>query len=170
MALDIEIVKDFVVESKSLIEEMMEILEKAEDDYSQVALLATYGNLVDRIMGGAQSLAELSRDEHAVHMIADYSALCKAVGYKTSQIEENESFYNVCVGLLFDATETLEFLVDNIEKPPQRLRESITAAFIDRVRWVSHKFNEAYSMSVGTGDANSMAQAEIDSLLKKLGL
>lgn len=171
MSIDKEIVKDFVSESKSLIEELLDLLEGIEDDFSQVRKLGDYGNSVDRIMGGAKSLALLAPADHALHMISDYAALCKAVGYKASQIVGNEQFYFVCVALLLDATETLDLLLDNIDKDSGVLRQSIPQAFIERLRWASNQFNESYSASVDTGAAPAkMNQFEIDDLLKKLGL
>lgn len=174
MSLDKEIVEDFVNESKSLIAELLDLLESIEGDFSQVRKLSEYGNNVDRIMGGAKSLALLAPSDHALHMIADYAALCKAVGYKASQITGNEQFFDVCVALLLDATENLSHLIKIIDKDEAFLRESIPQAFIERLRWVSNQFNESYSMSVGTGSvaggAPKMQQSDIDDLLKKLGL
>jgi citrate synthase len=175
MSLDKEIVEEFLNESKSLIEDLVELLESIEGDFSQVKKLADYGNNVDRIMGGAKSLALMAPPEHAIHLIADYSALCKAVGYKASQINNNEKFYDICVAILLDATENLRELLNNIFEDVNKLKEEIPEAFIERLRWVSQQFNESYSMSVGLGSADAkdpakMKQSEIDDLLKKLGL
>ncbi|MEN0057344.1 MAG: hypothetical protein AAGB31_00810 [Bdellovibrio sp.] len=171
MPIDKEIVEDFVNESKTLIEELLELLESIEGDYAQVQRLADYGNNVDRIMGGAKSLALMAPPDHALHMISDYAALCKAVGYKASQIQNNEKFYDICVAILLDATETLNTLLANIHRDGKVLRQTIPQAFIERLRWVSHQFNEGYSMSVGTGQSSGkLKQSDIDDLLKKLGL
>ncbi|MGZ3772198.1 MAG: hypothetical protein ACXVCN_00710 [Bdellovibrio sp.] len=171
MSIDKEIVEDFVGESKILIEEMKDLLESIEGDYTQVYKLADYGNSVDRIMGGAKNLALMVAGDHALHMISDYSALCKAVGYKASQIKNNEQFFDICVALLLDATETLEALIENIEKEGTILRDTIPGAFIERLRWVSNQFTDEYNASVGAGAApQKMQQSEIDDLLKKLGL
>lgn len=172
MSIDKEIVEDFVSESKSLIEELVDLLESIEGDFSQVKKLADYGNNVDRIMGGAKSLALMAPADHALHMIADYSDLCKAVGYKASQIKDNEQFFDICVAILLDATETLRSLINNIHQSTTMLKQTIPAAFIERLRWISQQFNESYSMSVGTGiEADKkMQQGDIDDLLKRLGL
>ncbi len=171
MSIDKEIVEDFVSESKSLIGELIDLLESIEGDFSQVQRLADYGNNVDRIMGGAKSLALLVPTDHALHMISDYAALCKAVGYKASQIQHNEQFYDICVALLLDATETLEVLLSNIHNEGAVLRETIPQAFIDRLRWVSTQFSDSVQASVGVGSTPAkMNQSEIDDLLKKLGL
>lgn len=171
MPIDSEIVEDFISESKTLIEEMTDLLEGIEGDYSQVSRLAEYGNNVDRIMGGAKSLALAAPADHALHMISDYAALCKAVGYKASQIKNNQQLYDICVALLLDATETMDTLLDNIHKEGKVLREIIPVAFIERLRWVSNQFSEEYSSSVGAGDSEKqLQQSDIDDLLKKLGL
>ena len=172
MSIDREIVEDFVNESKTLIEDLVDLLEGIEGDFSQVKKLADYGNNVDRIMGGAKNLALMAPPEHAVHMISDYTALCKAVGYKASQITSNENFYDICVALLLDATETLEVLLERIHEPQAELKKTIPQAFAERLRWVSEQFSESYSMSVDTGaePSKKMKQSEIDELLKKLGL
>lgn len=173
MSLDKDIVEDFVSESKSLIEELLNLLESIEGDFSQVRKLSDYGNNVDRIMGGAKSLALLAPPDHALHMIADYAALCKAVGYKASQITDNEQFFNICVGLLLDATENLSHLIQNVNQSVFLLKETIPQAFIERLRWVSNQFSESYSISVGTGSSAgtpNLHQSDIDDLLKKMGL
>lgn len=176
MSIDKEIVEDFVNESKSLIEDLIDLLESIEGDYSQVLKLADYGNNVDRIMGGAKSLAIIAPTDHALHMIGDYAALCKAVGYKASQIKNNEQFFDICVALLLDATENLNRLLKNIDKNESYLRDTTPQAFIERLRWVSNQFTDEYNMSVGAGkeqaatDAQHMQQSDIDDLLKKLGI
>ncbi|MDG0818231.1 hypothetical protein [Bdellovibrio svalbardensis] len=171
MSIDKEIVEDFVAESKTLIAELIDLLESIEGDFSRVQELANYGNNVDRIMGGAKNLALMGDDNHALPLISDYAALCKAVGYKASQIKDNEQFFNICLALLLDATETLEVLLEHIYDAADVLRNTIPEAFIERLRWVSQQFSEEYSMSVNTGQAEKkMKQSEIDDLLKKLGL
>ncbi len=172
MSIDKEIVEDFVSESKTLITELIELLEGIEGQFSEVAKLAEYGNNVDRIMGGAKSLALMAPEDHALYMISDYAALCKAVGYKASQIKGNEKFFDISVAILLDATETLNVLLDNIHSEGKVLRENIPQAFIERLRWISSQFNESFSASVDAGGvgAKKMNQSDIDDLLKKLGL
>ena len=95
--MDKEILEDFKKESKNLLQEMKDILDDIEGDFEKVLELEKYGQTVDRIMGGAKSLAtnfaEEFPKEHFIHQLGDYAALCKAVGYKASQIKNNEQFY-----------------------------------------------------------------------------
>lgn len=173
MSLDKEIIKEFLDESKTLVGELVVLLENIEGDFSKVGLLADYGNGVDRIMGGAKSLALLAPPDHALHMISDYAALCKAVGYKASQINNNEQFFEICVGLLLDATETLVQLLENIDKDSKTLKKSLPQAFLDRLSWASDQFSAQVSATVLTGvaaGAKSTSNPEINDLIKKLGL
>lgn len=169
---DVNILKDFQVESKNLIEELIEILDQCEGDFSRVQNLEKYGQTVDRIMGGAQSLVmALSQPSSQVQMIGDYAGLCKAVGYKASQIRHNESFYDICVALLQDATEVLLELVVNLGGD-RAIKSYLNQAFLDRLKWVSDKFGAEYRSSVKIDNETpvNLAQDEIDQLLKKLGL
>lgn len=175
MSLDIFILKEFQAESKQLIETLLGILEKCEDDFSQVKSLEQYGQTVDRIMGAAQSLAIQESDtHHLIHKIGDYAAICKAVGYKASQINDNANFYNICVALLLDATEMLAEMVDNVTLQAHlELKALLKQTFLDRLRWVSSQFGAEYRATVdvkaGRG-SEKLNQEDIDHLLKKLGL
>lgn len=166
-----EILNEFIVESKSIIKISTDVLDKVEGKIVQAEHLKEYGNYVDRIMGGAKSIGALARPDHAVNLVADYAALCKAVGYKASQISDNEQFFDICVALLQDATENLESILDNLDKGPEELKSSISSTFLDRLRWVSNKFSSEYRASLGTEgpSGKNLEQNEIDSLMKKMG-
>lgn len=171
-SLDNDILKEFQAESESLIDKMNEILEKCEGDYSQVQSLEEYGQNVDRIMGGAQSLALGFDPSHLIHKIGDYAAICKAVGYKASQIKGNEQFYDICVALLLDGTEVLSEMVNQLDQAKANIAELFSQTFLDRLRWVSSQFGADIRASVAVKKApdEKMGQEDIDALLKKLGL
>lgn len=171
MSSDNEILKDFISESKGLIKDSMDILEKVEGNFRLAKDLDEYGNLVDRIMGGAKSLAVALPDNQALVLTSDYAAICKAVGYKTAQIQDNEQFFEICVALLQDATETLDTILNNLNAEPEELKKTMPHTFIERLKWVSNKFNDSYRGSVGhSDDKKNLNQNEIDNLLKKLGI
>lgn len=173
---DIEILKEFQIESKTLIDQIMGILESCEGDFGQVKRLEEYGQVVDRVMGGAKSLAMgLSGvdSEHFIHKIGDYAALCKAVGYKASQIEDNQQFYDVAVAFLLDATEMLTEMIDKILEPrATNFKDLFTQTFLDRLKWISSQFGAEYraSVDVNKNKSKKMSQTEINELLQKLGL
>jgi hypothetical protein len=169
--IDEDIVKDFVIESKEIVQGLVVLLEGIEGDFSQVSKLEEYGQRVDRIMGGAKSLALLVPANHPLHMVADYSALCKVVGYKASQIQNNPQFFDVCVALLLDATETLSEWIEGLGgDTSQDLKNSFTSTFLERLRWVSNQFSAEVRGSVDAGKPKKMVQNEIDELLRKLGV
>ncbi len=171
MMLSIEILNEFIVESKGIVKKSIEVLELVEGDMVQAEKLKEYGNLVDRIMGGAKSIALMATPGHSINLVADYAALCKAVGYKASQINSNPQFFDICVALLQDATENLDSLLENLDRSPEQLKMVISSTFLDRLRWVSNKFSGDYRESVGSGNAGGkgLEQNEIDNLMKKLG-
>ncbi len=173
---DAEILREFQLESKNLISQLMTILYQCEGNFSQVKSLEAYGQTVDRIMGGAMSLAVTLSSitpEHFIHKVSDYAALCKAVGYKASQIKENEQFYEIAVAFLLDATEMLAELIDKIlEVKTSQFKELFSKTFLDRLKWISAQFGAEYraSVDVHKNKPKKMTQDEIDSLMKKLGL
>ncbi len=170
--IDKDIVKDFMTESKAIIQDLVELLESVEGNFSQVSQLEEYGQKVDRIMGGAKSLALLVPQDHPLHMIADYAQLCKAVGYKASQINGNAQFFDICVALLLDATETLDEWIMNLGTDTvEDMKNAFTSTFLERLRWVSNQFDADVRASVGAqSKPKKMDQNEIDELLRKLGV
>jgi hypothetical protein len=168
-----EILKEFQIESKNLIEQMTRILESCEGNFSQVKRLEDYGQTVDRIMGGAKSLATVMDDpQHMIHKIGDYAALCKAVGYKASQIKDNPQFYDICVAFLLDATEMLTDMLGKNFETTKNFKELFSKTFLDRLRWLSDQFGEEFkaTLEIHKSKPQKMTQEEIDQLLKKLGL
>jgi hypothetical protein len=171
--LDPQILKEFQSESKLLLEKMVTILESCEGRFEQVKSLEDFGMSVDRIMGAARSLAAESEDRRQmIHKIADYAAICKAVGYKASQIKDNEQFYDICVALLLDGVEVLRAMVDSLGGKPIKIKELFSTTFLERLRWVSAQFGAEYRSSGAGSKAGSqkLDQNEIDNLMKKLGL
>jgi hypothetical protein len=169
------LIEDFQKESLSLIEKMNLILEQCEDDIRLAPGLEEYGQLVDRIMGGSQSLV-MGLDSHlavvpVLEQIGNYAAVCKAVGYKTSQLRNRPEFYNVCIAFLMDATEVLQNMTEMILNDTHVFQFDQT--FINRLKWVSEQFGGEFRSSVAvkqSDDEGRMTQKEIDDLLKKLGL
>lgn len=163
---DIEIIRDFVSESKKIVTECLNLLENIEGNFEQVALLETYGNSIDRIMGGAKTLGLDLSKESVLSMISDYATVCKNVGYKAAQIQDNEAFFNICVGLLIDGSEMLFLLLDKVEQPLAEVKKVIPDEFIGRVRWALQQFSDDVRSTVASKP--SLSQAEVNALLNKL--
>lgn len=171
---DSELLVEFQNESKSLIEDLASTLDQCEDNFSEVKRLEHYGQTVDRIMGAAKSIGVMIEDKtHLIHTIGDYSALCKAVGYKASQISDNEQFYLICVALLQDATDMLSDMVNGLTAGSKlEIKSLFSKTFLDRLKWVSNQFGAEYraSIEVHKSGAKKMNQDDIDDLMKKLGI
>lgn len=178
MAVDTEILEDFKKESKGLVSELLELLEESDGEPSLVGNLEKYGQTVDRIMGGVKSLATNFAEDfpqgHMIHQMGDYAALCKAVGYKASQILDNEQFFNVCVAFLLDATEMLKQMVERFGvETGLNVSTLLNKTFLDRLRWINSQFKGDIRATVASNTSQApkkMNQSEIDDLLKKLGI
>ncbi len=124
-----EIVIEFCDESDELLETMRDLLEEFEDDSSQSKLLEEFGQMVDRIMGAAETLGA-EQVGHLCHM-------GKIIGYKSSQADQ-VSVQEVAGGVLLDLCDFLEVLLTDI-------RESKTShslnynAFTKRLSWLADK-------------------------------
>jgi hypothetical protein len=169
-----EILQDFKDESKDLVEQLLDILDSAEEGFEKKQSLEEYGQIVDRIMGGAKSVA-MATDSPMPEQIGTYAELCKIVGYKGSQISTDGPFYTVVVAFLQDATEMLELMIDVTGTPKERsIKEILNKTFLDRLKWISEKFEEGLRASVATKadgkEAEVNEQADIDAILKQLGL
>ncbi|MDZ4661893.1 MAG: hypothetical protein SGJ18_09790 [Pseudomonadota bacterium] len=167
-----EIVVDFKSESKKLVEEMMEILEEVDGQYVHRFMLENYGQLVDRIMGGAKNLALIVEKPDPIEKIGKYAELCKLVGYKSSQVAE-EQLFTISVALLLDATEMLRDMIIFLETDKEvDVKGLLNNTFLDRLSWVATKFDESLraSVAINKGIAPKNSQDQIDALLKQLGI
>jgi hypothetical protein len=168
-----DMLKDFCDESKGLCEQLDEILDKVESDVTtQVKHLEGFGQIVDRIMGGAKILALDYPPEHPVHAIGTFTELCKLIGYKASQVTNNPNLTTVVVAFLQDAMETLEALLEEIVSPqPQHVSEFITMTFIDRLKWLATKFDENLRATVAVSKESAQStQNDVEALLRQMGV
>jgi hypothetical protein len=168
-----ELLSDFKQESTGLVDQLVEILDEIEEDFLLRVKLEEYGQIVDRIMGGANSLT-MAVENNTVVQIGKYAELCKVVGYKGSQIEQDEHFYTIVVALLLDATEMLQQMVVGLGTAQEKsAKDILTDTFLDRLRWIDKRFGQDVRASVEVKekeDKKSMDQSEIDDLLKQLGV
>lgn len=162
-----EILKEFQDESKGYVSELMEILEYVEENIEENKKLEQFGQVVDRIMGAAKTLEGAYEDE-SLKSISSYSELCKLIGYKASQLNQQDEFCAVVVAFLLDATEMLEELIDNVGSS-EKISQTLTSTFLSRLQMISTKFDSSLRGSV-SAEGNASTQAEIDELLKKMGI
>ncbi len=167
MIIDESILREFVEESKLLIAQSLEILDEVESRPANLKKLEVYGNSVDRILGSARSLAVMTEPNHLLHFISDYCALCKAVGFKSSQIRGNNDFLMICLALLQDATEMLSEMLKKLTVESTFEKTVLNEIFLERLSWVSSQFEADVRESAKAADGDAV---DLDSLLKKLGV
>jgi chemotaxis protein histidine kinase CheA len=160
-----ELLQDFKAECHDLAAQLTQILESIEGDYSQVQKLETYGQIVDRIMGAAKNLSlAASEQKDVLEKIAVYCELCKQIAYKGSQVNNNESLFNVTIALLMDATEVLEDMVNHLgQKSELSLKAYLTSTFQERLKWLNSQFSPNLRGTLALDPLQ-----EFDSLLKAL--
>jgi len=164
--LDNTILNDFIKESLILVDQCVELLESIEGSPSEVEKLNDFANRIDRVMGGAKSLALMLSPQHPMHLIGDYCAVCKSVGYQGAKIQNNDQLYDVTIALLLDAVEMIKTLFNKLDSSAEELKRIFSTTFLERLRWISQRFEEIAKKD----SPNRMQQNEIDELLKKLGI
>lgn len=162
--MDKEIVDDFVEESKDILTEALTLLERIETQPKLAKELQAYGNCIDRLMGGARTVAMGVSKDHALHMVADYSAICKSLGYKASQINEKDAFFKICVAVLIDGTEILQELIKNIHCSTDELKKRFPQEFINRVQLVSDHFS---GNALTTVEKSNLKDSDLRRMIKK---
>ncbi|MGE4130357.1 MAG: hypothetical protein AB7F86_01895 [Bdellovibrionales bacterium] len=146
-----ELVQQFQSESLELVGQLVTILEEIEEDPSQFSQLQKYGNLVDRIMGTADTIASMTPSlAETNHRIGLYGKLCKVVSYKASRVSNNPNLTSVVVAFLLDATEILEKMISDLDSTGGQL--AIDDRFLDRLQWITEQFGQNLS---GTLDLES---------------
>lgn len=166
-----EMLKDFATETNDLLKQMSAALEVVESDQTALNKLEEYGNLVDRIMGGAKLLAMSYPADHLTHVIGAVSEVCKAIAYKASQTHDNKELVSIVISFLWDATETIENLNKGLEKGSVE-KGQMTDMFLDRLRWIVGKFDENTRGTVGstTGVKTANPSIDVSNLMKSLGV
>lgn len=167
-----EVVTEFKSESKEILAQLTAFLEGLEEDPSRVGELDGYGQKVDRIMGGAMSLATVMNNDPLLNQIGACAGLCKTVGYRGSQIpEEQGGFAKAVIGLLLDMTEMLQTMVEKVGTSSSfDLSSPLYLTVVDRLKWVSDQFKEGTRSSLKMGDGKKEFGEDINELLKRMGV
>ena len=157
-----EIVDEFCNETSGLLDTLEISLNLIEEDTSNLKELEKFGQVIDRIMGAAKSIGATE--------MATFCELGKAIGYKSSQINE-KALIEVVVAVLFDALELLKkmnsFLKAGDDKSMSKLNNK---AFLTRLNWLCEKFKDIERSSCAIADDVTLNQKSIDELMKSLGL
>jgi chemotaxis protein histidine kinase CheA len=162
-----EVVDEFCEESLGLLKQLEEILEEMEDDGPTSKNLEQFGQIIDRIMGAANSLGAFD--------VGTFCEMGKIIGYKSSQVQGNIKLLEVVVAILFDAVDLLALMINKIKVGESPTLQSIsTDKFIERLKWLSEKFKDIQraSLNFDKGDSEDtnikMDNDDIECLLAKL--
>lgn len=162
---DPEIRDDFCNSSMELITEMESLLEDFEDEDTEVdaSNLEKYGQLIDRIMGAADTLGATQ--------IGQICRLGKIIGYKSSQ-SKDKKLQVVTAGIGLDSLDILSEMFNNLKAGKTDENRDIDA-FIGRLKWLSGKFKDIDRASCDPNAAQKNAAsinstAELDALLRSL--
>ena len=168
------------MESCQLIQQMLDILEEIEGKFHYKSQLEKFGQLVDRIMGGAKSIALTLEEPGNLVVIGDYAELCKAIGYKGAQIGNNPALYDLVVAFLFDATEMLRDLTESLGTDNEMdLVSSFSEPLKGRLGWILEQFGEDVRGTLALDhdeekdseqELSEATTAEIEALIAKIGL
>lgn len=135
-----EIIQAFCDESEALIAEMHQFLEELEEDPANSPLLEKYGQIVDRIMGAADSIGLTS--------IGSIAKMGKIIGYKASQTDEI-ALRELTTSILFDANEALTKMIKNLRQKNNPTEGLSITALSERLKWLADKFKNIKRASVG---------------------
>ena len=170
-----ELLVSFKNESNDLILELEGLLDELEDNFHEREKLNEFSQLIDRIMGSAQSLSSFGFEQDEIVKLGSFAELCKQVGYRGANLE-NEDFYDVTIAFLFDAIDSMKKLLTSVgsQKQIKSISELLVSTFISRLKWILEQFEKQ-----GVLETNYLAsekekvfksQAEIDDLLNSLGV
>ena len=143
---DPEIIEDFYVKKlrvylTNLKQNLEDLEEELEEDSSGAEELEKFGQIIDRVMGSAQTIGaeEISR----------FCELGKVIGYKSSQTTDLP-LLNVVVAILFDAVDLLRGMVGSLQSGNSKTLNGLStkAAFATRLKWLSNKFQNIDRASV----------------------
>lgn len=130
---------EFQTESQTILGELLSVvddLENAED--FDPKLFAEFAQKIDRIMGGAETLALLDPEHTGLKFMAETARLCKQIGYKVSE-SKNPALVPIVAGFWADVVEVLQTLVRNLEDIPacQRITEGFSGTLKSRLEWIA---------------------------------
>jgi chemotaxis protein histidine kinase CheA len=134
-----ELITIFCDETERLIVEMKATLDSFESNQNP-ASLEKFGQIIDRVMGAAQSLG--------VTEIGKFCEMGKMIGYKASQAN-NPQLLELAAPILMDAVDIVESMVKLLRRGEKQTKENIPLeAFASRLKWYLEKFKDIERASV----------------------
>lgn len=139
-----DILAEFIHESKTLLNELTEVVEKIENDHPAFPsdLLTIYAQRIDRILGAAKTIGLMEPDNPSLKAIGAIAEICKRMGYKAAE-KKDLRLLPFFAAFWAEAIENIETLLNCIHdtKKAQTLVSSISNILQGRLRWLEGKLN-----------------------------
>lgn len=166
--IDKEILADFQAESKGLMKELAEIVEKIEDSEGFPAEeLRSFSQRIDRIMGAAQTMSTLDASNQALIRIGAIAQVCKQLGYKAAEIQA-VPLIPIFAAFWADTIDVMNELIDHVENAAkvQEITNSFGTTLQNRLTWLAGKVNA----SASTNKANQLDLGQLVNMLNKANM
>lgn len=137
-----EIVKEFQLESKSLIRELEALVETLEEHEDTVEFpsntLSEFAQRIDRIMGAARTIATFDPKHVGLKRVGSLCALCKRLGYTAAE-KQDARLLPIFAGFWADTLENVEVLIDAVEDPARSTAavQKTTEVLQKRLAWLA---------------------------------
>ncbi len=162
--MDEAILGEFRDESKQILKELSDILERMERDTTckDNPNFTEFSKRIDRITGSSKTISLLFPSNPGLKEMSKISALCKALGYKATEVD-NPLLVPIFCGFWADAIEVLTDVLNSLEDAIQV--EKIVTGFMPvvskRLEWLSNKIKTV-------SPQKAMNPQEINDLLSDL--
>ena len=158
-----ELLLEFKDETKKLIDELESIVNKLDEDPSNSKLFGQFAQIIDRVMGGAKSLAlALPQNAKVLNTIGDYAEVCKAVGYKMSQTK-NPALGVIVIAFFSDAIESLLELLGAFAIDMSSLQQK-NDHLLERLKWLAQQFDPNLRASI-TSESKLNSTKQLQNLI-----
>ena len=138
-----EILEEFDAESKTIVQEALSILNTVLENLDQFRDLSKYSNAIDRIMGGAATVAIEYRADHPLHLVKEYTLVCKVLSLQLAESDSNRELLKSCVALLVEATKIVEKLLKSLHLSATEISSVIPQNFIFNLSKISDQFKKS---------------------------
>lgn len=144
MNIDPEILNEFRAESKGLLAELQQVVEKLEAVECSSAfpesLLTEFAQKIDRIMGAVKTMSLLEPAHKGFSSIGKLAELCKTIGYKAAE-KKNTAMLPIFSAFWADTIEVIESLLKCIEDPEetQKIAKEFLPVLSQRLAWLKSK-------------------------------
>lgn len=164
-----DLMNEFKSESEDLVNQMIGILESCESGASGPVAMEDFGQLADRMMGGARQLvSNLGGDHSSLTSVAKFTQLCKLLGYKASQLGPTSALLPVSVGVLLDASEELRTMIVNLKEQDGGGSAVVSTALLERLKWLNEQFGANIDGGVPMSSGRIIDPNQLNALFDQL--